>query len=176
MRIREATRSDGDVIHRVHWSAFGEDEKEIVAKLAVDMLSEETTPETVSLVAESEGNVVGHVAFSPATVAGIEDIQGYILAPLAVLPDHQRRHIGSLLVETGKRRLSKMGADLLLVYGDPAYYGRFGFSADVAEYCVPPYELEHPFGWQGIVLSERGIPGSPLKLDCVASLRDPALW
>ena len=148
----------------------------MVARLAVDLLSEETTPPTLSLVAVTEGIVVGHVAFSPVTAEGIEDFRGHILAPLAVQPDHQRRHVGSLLVESGMRQLSGMGTDLLLVYGDPEYYGRFGFSADVAERCVPPYELEYPFGWQGIVLSARGIPESTFTLDCVASLRDPALW
>jgi putative acetyltransferase len=176
MRIRTATSSDRDAIHEVHWSAFAEDDREIVARLAVDLLSEETTPPTLSLVAVTEGIVAGHVAFTPATAEGIEDFRGYILAPLAVRPDHQRRHIGTLLVESAIRQLSGMGTDLLLVYGDPEYYGRFGFSADVAESCVPPYELEYPSGWQGIVLSERGIPESPFTLDCVASLRDPALW
>jgi putative acetyltransferase len=176
VRLRAATLSDRDAIHAVHWSAFGEDERELVARLAVELLSEQTTPPTLSLVAETEGNVVGHAAFSPVTAHGVEEFSGYILAPLAVRPDHQRCHIGSLLVASGIGRLSEMGTDFLLVYGDPEYYGRFGFSVDAAGRCVPPYQLEYPMGWQGVVLSERGIGASTLKLDCVASLRDPALW
>ena len=132
MPMGAATRSDRDAIREVHRSAFGEDEREIVRRIAVDLLSDETTPPTVSLVAATGGRFVGHVVFSPVTAAGIEGFQGYILAPLAVLLDHQRRHIGSLLVESGRRQLSAVGTDLVLVYGDPEYYGRSGFRADVA--------------------------------------------
>ena len=79
MNIRLATSHDRNDIHGVHWSAFAEDEREIVASLAVKLLSEETDPRTISLVAESEGTVVGHVAFSPVTVESNANIQGYIL-------------------------------------------------------------------------------------------------
>jgi len=176
MRIRMATSLDRDAIHGVHWSAFAEGERESVSRLAVDLLSEATTPQTISLVAETEGTVVGHVAFSPVSTDSIEHFQGYILAPLGVRPDCQRRHIGSLLVESGTRQLSSMDVDVLLVYGDPEYYGRFGFSVDVAERYVPPYELQYPLGWQGLALSGRSIRESSVKIACVTSLRDPALW
>jgi len=148
----------------------------MVSRLAVDLLSEETTPQTISLVSEADGAVVGHVAFSPVSIDDGEHLQGYILAPLAVRPDHQRRRIGSSLVESGMLQLSGMGVDVVLVYGDPEYYGRFGFTVDAAERYVPPYGLQYPFGWQGLALSERGIPESSVEIACVASLRDPALW
>ena len=176
MRIREATISDGDVIREIHLSAFGADEREIVARLAVNLLSEDTAPLTIALVAEVDDDVIGHVGLSPVTTDAADGYGIYILAPLAVRPEHQKRGVGSLLVEDGKRRLSEMGVDLLLVYGDPAYYGRFGFSVGAAEGCIPPYEIEYSSGWQGAVLGARGIPGSRLRLGCVASLRDPALW
>ena len=82
MHIRIATKIDRDDIHNVHWSAFAEDERETVSKLAVNLLSEETTPQTISLVAESDGVVVGHVAFSPVAIDNNEKFQGYILALL----------------------------------------------------------------------------------------------
>jgi putative acetyltransferase len=178
MRIRQATISDRDAIRAIHLSAFDADEGDIIAQLAVDLLSEDTTPPTFSLVAETGGDAIGHVAFSPVTAESdsATGFGGYILAPLAVRPEHQKRGVGSLLVEHGKRRLSDLGVDLLLVYGDPKYYGRFGFAAATAERCVPPYDIEQRFGWQGVALSERRIPDSPLTLVCVASLRDPRLW
>lgn len=176
MHIRIATSLDRDKIHSVHWSAFAEDEREIVSKLAVNLLSEETTPQTISLVAESKGAVVGHVAFSPVTIGSNENFQGYILAPLGVKPEHQKRRIGSKLIESGMQYLSKMDVDILFVYGDPKYYSRFGFSVDVAECYVPPYRLEYPFGWQGIALNECGIEKPSVKITCVTSLCHPALW
>ena len=176
MHIRIATSLDQDNIHSVHWSAFAEGEREIISKLAVNLLSEETTPQTISLVAETEGAVVGHVTFSPVTIGSDKHFQGYILAPLGVKPDYQKRRIGSKLIESGMQQLSRMGVDILFVYGDPKYYSRFGFSVDAAECYIPPYRLEYPFGWQGIALSECSARKSSIKIACVTSLCDPALW
>jgi putative acetyltransferase len=157
-------------------SAFAEDERDIVSKLAVNLLAEESTPQTISLVAETEGIVVGHVAFSPVSFDNNEHGQGYILAPLGVKPDYQKCHIGSKLIESGMQQLSRMGVDILFVYGDPEYYGRFGFSVDAAECYIPPYKLQYPFGWQGLALNECSTGKSSIKIACVTSLCDPALW
>lgn len=176
MQIRIATRQDADEVRGIHLSAFPEGESEIVAELAVSLLSEETAPPTVSLVAEVDGVAVGHVAFSPVAIDNLKDLQGYILAPLAVRPDYQKQCIGSRLVESGMQRLSDMGVGILFVYGNPKYYGRLGFSVEAAEGYFPPYALRYPFGWQGFVLRDSGAGRSPARIACVASLRDPALW
>ena len=176
MHTRAATNLDRDDIHSVHWSAFAEGEREIVSKLAVNLLAEESTPQTISLVAETEGIVVGHVAFSPVTIDNNENVQGYILAPLGVKPDYQKCRIGSNLIESGMQQLSGMGVNILFVYGDPGYYSRFGFSVDAAECYVPPYKLQYPFGWQGIALDEFSTGRSAINITCVASLCDPELW
>ena len=176
MHIRLATSIDRDDIRSVHWSAFADDEREIVSKIAVNLLAEESTPQTISLVAEIEGIVVGHVAFSPVAIDNNENIRGYILAPLGVNPDYQKCRIGSKLIESGMQQLSGMGVNILFVYGDPSYYGRFGFSVDAAECYIPPYKLQYPFGWQGIVLNEFSAGKSTINITCVTSLCDPELW
>ena len=176
MHVRLATSLDRDDIRSVYWSAFAEGEREIVSKLAVDLLAEESTPQTISLVAEAEGIVVGHVAFSPVTIDNNEKVQGYILAPLGVKPGCQKCRIGSKLIESGMQQLSGMGVDILFVYGDPGYYSRFGFSVEAAECYIPPYKLQYPFGWQGIALDEFSTGKSTANITCVASLCDPELW
>ena len=70
----------------------------------------------------------------------------------AVRSEHQKRGVGSGLVQSGIQQLSDMSVQWLFVYGDPQYYGRFGFTAEVAEGFVPPYPLEFPFGWLGMKL------------------------
>jgi putative acetyltransferase len=176
MSIRIATSLDRDNVRDVHLCAFSEGEREIVSKLAINLLSERTAPQTISLVAETEGAVVGHVAFSPVTIDNNENLQGYILAPLGVKPDYQKRRIGSKLVESGMQQLLIMGVNILFVYGDPEYYCKFGFSADVADRYTPPYKLQYPFGWQAIVLNDFNIEKSSTNIACVTSLCDPELW
>ena len=176
MSIRIATSLDRDDVRDVHLYALPESEREIVSKLAINLLSERTTPETISLVAETEGAVVGHVAFSPVTIDNNENLQGYILAPLGVKPDYQKRRIGSKLIESGMQQLLKMGVNILFVYGDPEYYSKFGFSADVADRYTPPYKLQYPFGWQAIVFNECNITKTSISIACVTSLCDPELW
>jgi putative acetyltransferase len=176
MQVRITTRQDADEVRGVHLSAFPEGEGKIISKLAVDLLSEETTPPTVSLLADVDGFAVGHVAFSPVAIDSTLGFQAYILAPLAVRPNYQKRCIGSRLVESGMQRLSAMGVGILFVYGDPKYYGRFGFSVETAEGYVPAYPLQYPFGWQAVALRDHGAKRSPARIACVASLSDPALW
>ena len=130
----------------------------------------------ITLVTETDGALVGHIAFSPVTIDNRKNWESYILAPLGVVPKYQNRRIGSKLIENGMERLSKMGVNVLFVYGDPNYYGKFGFNADLASKYSPPYELQYPFGWQAIVLNEGSLEKATVRISCVASLRDPELW
>lgn len=176
VRTREATSLDRDAIRDLHLLAFPEGEGQAVASLATSLLSEETHPATFGLVAENEEKVIGHIGFSPVTLEGDKEWSGYILAPLGVDPERQRRGVGSALVERGIERLQTSGVNVLFVYGDPDYYGRFGFGGDVASTYSPPYELQYPHGWQALVFTGSVASSSRRRLSCVASLRDPGLW
>lgn len=176
IRIREAKPLDRESVRQVHLSAFADGEKQMVAALAVNLLAEETSPPTFSLLAEVDGEAAGHVAFSPVTVENNPDRLGYILAPLGVRAEHQKRGIGSKLIERGIERLSEQGVHVVFVYGDPAYYGRFGFTADAARRFTPPYPLKYPFGWQAIALHETDPIDANTTITCVAPLRDEKLW
>lgn len=126
IRIRRERSNDIDAISELISSAFlgmpyaEGDEAELVDALrAQDALS-------VSLVAEREGMIVGHVAFSPAR-ASCGTLGWYALGPLAVLPAHQRGGIGSTLVRAGLDAVSELGATGCILTGDASYYSRFGF-------------------------------------------------
>lgn len=86
---------------------------------------------TVSLVAELDAKIVGHIAFSPVTIAGA-DAEWYALGPVSVHPDVQRLGIGSALIREGLARLKARGAAGCVLAGDTNYYGRFGFVRDSA--------------------------------------------
>ena len=103
---------------------------------------------TVSLVAEIEGKVVGHIAFSPVTISG-QSFDWYGLGPISVLPELQKQGIGKSLVNEGLRLLKTSGAKGCMLVGDPKYYERFGFR-NIPELIlegVPPENLlALPFG------------------------------
>lgn len=94
---------------------------------------------TVSLVADMEGGVVGHIAFSPVTIS--DGTPGwYGLGPVSVQPKLQRQGIGTAMIETGLARLRELGAHGCCLVGHPDYYPRFGFrnTADLNVAGVPP--------------------------------------
>lgn len=116
---------------------------------------------SVSLVAESAGKVIGHVAVSPVAVS--DGATGwYGLGPISVLPEHQRTGIGSQLMHAALQALRDRGGAGCMLVGDPAYYQRFGFKPvpGLVYPGVPPeYFLVLSFGPhqpQGVVTFHEG--------------------
>lgn len=84
--------------------------------------------DTISLVAIVDGQVVGHILFSHATIHSKElTLYGMGLGPMAVQPEHQNRGIGSMLVQEGLRAVAQLKLPFTIVTGHPDYYRRFGF-------------------------------------------------
>jgi putative acetyltransferase len=81
---------------------------------------------TLSLVAEVDGRVVGHIAFSPVTISD-GTMHWYGLGPISVLPEYQRKGIGKALIQEGLSRLRALNAQGCCLVGHPDYYKRFGF-------------------------------------------------
>lgn len=102
---------------------------------------------TISLIAEAGEKVVGHIAFSPATISdGSPDWYG--LGPISVIPELQKRGIGKRLMREGLSLLKSLGARGCVLVGDPGYYERFGFRSlpDLVVDGIPPqYVLALPF-------------------------------
>lgn len=80
-----------------------------------------------SLVAEEDGQILGHVLFSPAVLDGPQRVDVAGLGPVAVRPDQQRRGIGDALIRAGLDICRQRGYELAVVLGHPSYYPRFGF-------------------------------------------------
>lgn len=121
MRIRPEQPGDKQSIRAVHIGAF---ESEAEADL-VDQLRANASP-LLSLVA-TRGTVVGHLLCSPVTCNAAPAIKIMGLAPMAVLPEHQRTGIGSALVREAVERCREESYDAIVVLGHPTYYPRFGF-------------------------------------------------
>ncbi len=176
MLIRTAQASDSTKIETLHLAAFPEEERELVARLAVRLLAEPASPPTLSLVAETEETLIGHVAYSPMTDPAHPGLSAAILGPLAVVPDRQGQGIGTSLVQTGLAQLNEAATQWVFVYGDPAYYGRFGFAPSDPTIYRPPYPLQHPDGWQKLSLRPYSECSASYDFTCVPALADVSLW
>ena len=174
--IRLAGEKDLPSIRKVIETSFSAEENKAIMKLVAALSIEASHPPVKSLIAELDGHVIGYVSFSPISHKSASPISGYILSPLGVSANHQKQGIGSSLIKTGIEMLTKDGVDVLLVYGDPAYYGRFGFREKTALSFVPPYPLARPFGWLGMMISEASAPMDPIKFECAGALSKPELW
>jgi putative acetyltransferase len=120
--IREETREDGGAVFDVEEAAFGQSAQ---AHL-VDALRRASDPQ-ISLVAEQDGRIVGHIFFSPVSFEDLSLSHGCQLSPLAVVPGLQRTGIGSALIRKGLTACSSIGWTAVFLLGDPRYYSRFGF-------------------------------------------------
>lgn len=128
MIIRPETTNDYEAITQVTLAAFtGKFSDNPTEHLIVKGLREAGAL-SLSLVAEMDGRIVGHVAFSKVTING-EDQGWYGLGPISVQPELQKRGIGSKLIQDGLARIHEMGARGCVLEGDPNYYHRFGFKS-----------------------------------------------
>jgi len=124
--IRDETQADIDAIRDVTIAAFKTLEiSQHTEQFVIEALRVAKSL-TVSLIAEVDGRVVGHIAFSPVTLS---DGTGnwYGLGPVSVLPDLQRQGIGKALIEAGLSRLKGLKAKGVCLVGHPDYYRKFGF-------------------------------------------------
>ncbi len=130
------------MIHAVNRAAFGP----LVEAKLVDVLRRKA-PQFVSLVADVDDAIVGHIVFSKVWLAGRDDLSIMGLGPMAVAPDYQRRGIGSALVRAGLTSCKQLGCQAVVVLGHAEYYPRFGFAPAVryAIRCETKYRTT--FSW-----------------------------
>ncbi|PYK97033.1 MAG: GNAT family N-acetyltransferase [Verrucomicrobia bacterium] len=120
IEIREERSDDVAAVREVNRRAFGQDQESNI----VDALRTNGGA-LLSLVATVNGQVAGHIMYSPLTVA--ENVLGVALGPMAVVPEYQRQGIGTQLIEAGNRKIKDAGYPFIIVVGHAEYYPRFGF-------------------------------------------------
>lgn len=138
MIIRAERDGDHAAIRAVNEAAFGtREEADLVEALRADGAV------LLSLVAEIDAHIVGHVLFGRMAIeTGEGVVPAVALAPMAVVPGHQRRGVGSQLVRAGLDAMRGLGERIVIVVGHPGYYPRFGFSSDAARSLDGPFSRE----------------------------------
>jgi putative acetyltransferase len=177
--IRTCSAEDGPAVRRVVTEAFT-DRGPAVADLVDDLRA---THGRVELVAEEDGQVVGHVLLSRSWVdARAALVEVLVLSPLSVAPGAQRRGLGSALVDAAVTETRSLGAPAVFLEGDPRYYSRRGFEpAGPRGFTRPSTRVPEP-AFQVVVLDghDEWMTGALVycepfwRHDCVG-LRDPEL-
>jgi putative acetyltransferase len=148
--IRPETAADLDAIRHVNCLAFGQEDEAWLVRVLRD-----GGYLRLSLVAEKDGQVVGHILFNDLSIiteAGI--VPALALAPMAVLPECQRQGIGSALVRKGLEECRRQGHKIVVVVGHSHFYPRFGFSSKLAS------ALASPFGGGDSWMAVELVPGA----------------
>ena len=167
--IRETTPIDLPQLLALYPVIFPDEELRPVVKELI-----ESEAEILSLAVFEGDAPVAHLLF---TLFGEEkgNGTGALLGPLGVLPGHQGKGVGTLLVRHGLERLKEMGIVQIFVLGDPAFYGRFGFVPERHVQTPCPIPEEWRDAWQSLAIAE-GSPLSPGKMRLPEPWLDPALW
>ncbi len=173
--IREAAEGELETVLAVERAAFGAED---VAGLVRDLAGDPTARPVLSLLAFANGMATGHIMF---TKAGIEPESGLslaILAPLAVVPEHQRRGIGGKLIEAGLKILADGGVDLVFVLGYPEYYQRHGFRPARHFGLHAPYPIpeEVADAWMVRELRPGRLGNCSGTVICAAAMDKPEHW
>jgi putative acetyltransferase len=169
LEMRDSGPSDLCAIEALYPEAFPDED---LLPLVRELLHDTTV--TTSIVGVIDSQIVGHVIFTKCGVEGKRN-SAALIGPLAVAPTWQRQGIGSALVHAGLQRLRDAAVHVVLVLGDPAYYGRLGFVQE--SFVEPPFPLptEWVAAWQSQYLDDITMPCAG-KLSVPSQWRQPALW
>lgn len=176
MAIRATSASDRDDIRAIHTLAFGQPDE---ADLTIALLDDPSAAPVLSLIAFADQKAAGHILFSNARLTGAaHPCSVSILAPLAIIPDFQRRGLGGMLIEDGLQRLRDANTDLVFVLGHPEYYPRHGFEPAGRLGLDAPYPIaaEHADAWMVLALRPNLLGEVSGTVKCADALDKPEYW
>ncbi|MFM2626521.1 N-acetyltransferase [Vibrio chagasii] len=183
MKYRQYDSSEIETITQLFTRTFtdseGENEGKTVGKLANDLLTTTDPTELLCFVAEddsieSDSKVVGAIIFTPLSFD--DETKAYLLSPVSVSTQVQKRGIGQQLINFGLETLKEQGVDLAVTYGDPSYYSRVGFEQITVEQIPAPFELSYSHGWIAQSLTGGEIKVASEQSSCVEALAHAEYW
>jgi putative acetyltransferase len=178
MEYSACNLGDADEIIRLFITTFSDSESPtegaMIGRLARDLMSNTGETDLYCFVARTNDQIVGSILLSRITFES--GIRAFVLAPVAVRTDHQKRGVGQRLIKYGLDALSRDGVELALTYGSPAFYSKLGFHVVTEALIPPPLPLRQPEGWLAQSLSGRELEPIAGKSACVEALNKPEYW
>lgn len=176
--IGSVGRGEGAALSTLFTDSFaaseGAEEGALIGALIRDLCA--TTPDgQLWIYGVGQGDhLLGAVAFSRMTFA--QPVRAVLLSPMAVAPGHQQQGLGQAIIQFGLDALADAGEGVAVTYGDPAYYGRFGFAPVTVDQVAAPYRLSHPHGWLAKPLTGAPLPQLSGPVTCAPALQNPTFW
>lgn len=163
-----------DLFTSVFTLSEGEKEGWLIGNLASKLSSGIDNQEIICFGTYEGESIIGSIFFTRLRFK--EAIRVYMLAPVAVRKEHQRKGVGQALINFGLNELKNRSVAVAVTYGDPSYYSKVGFQALSENVIQAPLKLLMPEGWLGQSLTEERIPTIRERPICVKAFDDPAYW
>jgi putative acetyltransferase len=153
----------------------GGEEGALIGGLVRDLLSSTSGEDIRVFCVEEDSQVIGAAIFTRLTYPEDPHIV-FLLSPMAVASERQRKGIGQALLRHALAALRADGVQIAMTYGDPNFYGRVGFRSVTENRARAPLRLNHPHGWLGQSLTDETIPTLQGPSFCVPALNRSDVW
>jgi len=179
MKVSEPTKEHAENVASFFRDVFtaseNAEEGALIGQLAFDLLQKTPTEDLYAFLSSDEKGPTGCIFFTRLSFAD-DPRTVFLMAPVAVRTDRQKQGVGQQLIRHGLEALRLRGVDVVLTYGDPAYYGKTGFNAIDESIVRPPLPLTFPHGWLGQSLTENTLEALRGASRCVPAFDKPELW
>jgi len=163
-----------DLFTSTFTASEGEEEGLLIGKLASQLSSKIDNREIIGLGIYDKTVLIGSIFFTRLQFD--EPILVYMLAPVAVNTEHHGKGVGQTLIKYGLNELKRRLVEIVVTYGDPAFYSKVGFHSLSEEIIQAPLKLSMPEGWLGRSLTNKPIEAIKGRPKCVEAFNDPAYW
>lgn len=178
MNFSRYKKSNIDKIKELFAKVFTDSESEseglIIKNFVDDLMTGTSSKDLYGFIATNQENIIGSIFFSKITFDS--DVSAFILSPVAIHTDYQKKGIGQQLINFGIKYLKENNVELILTYGDPEFYSKVGFSHITEKIIKAPLKLSYPEGWLAQSLVSDKVKPVEGNTYCVKALDKPELW
>lgn len=162
------------IFKSVFTASEGDKEGKLIGKLASELSSAIDNQDVICIGTYQDGILIGSIFLTRLVFS--DNIQIYMLAPVAVSTKHQGKGVGKKLIAYGLNELRRRNVKVVITYGDPMFYSKIGFQPLSESIIQAPMKLSMPEGWLGQSLAEEIIPTIHERPTCVEAFNNPAYW